>query len=812
MTGDVRAAPPLVATYRLQLHAGFDFGAAASIVPYLAELGVSHLYLSPILQAVPGSMHGYDQCDPTRISDELGGDTGFRRLVASTRSHRMGIILDIVPNHMAASDANPWWWELLRSGRDGRTGTYFDVDWNPGDPDLKGRVLLPVLGGPLDGILAAGELKLARRDGYTVVRYYDNAFPIRDASGAVVISAELLESQNYSLASWRDAATRLNYRRFFDINSLVALREEDPAVFAAVHDLPLRMIEEEQVQGLRVDHVDGLRDPGAYLQTLRQQAGGAWLLAEKILEPGEHLPAAWPVDGTTGYDFIHRLQGVFIDPDAEVPMSQVYERFTGEATDYRAVVAQAKKEAAQRLFASDFRRLERIFARVCAGAAPGFTEEARLAALQALAVAFPVYRTYRRPGDPITPADRRHVEAAADAAATMHPRAEGVLIDLLRRVLLGDVAGGDAAELTARFQQLSGPLMAKGVEDTAFYRYNRLVCLNEVGADPGTFGVTTADFHAANLATLEGYPTAMLGSSTHDTKRSEDVRARLSLLAQVPSKWEAAVQRWSRLNARHRSGPLPDRNAEYLLYQTLVGAWPLPEERAVAYMQKAAREAKQHTSWTDPDGEYEEALQDFVRGACRDADFQADVEAFVRPLVDAGRQVALAMTLLKLTSPGVPDLYQGTEAWDLSLVDPDNRRPVDYQIRREMLDRLDQPSPGEIEAGIAKVRLVATALRVRRAAPEAFLHSSRYTPLLATGPAAAHLLAFARGTHLDDRAVVVVVPRLLLGRDLDWEATRLKIGEGGWTDQLAGKAVSGPVIALDELLGGGLPTLLTRDR
>jgi (1->4)-alpha-D-glucan 1-alpha-D-glucosylmutase len=822
MTTVASPLPAPVATYRLQLHAGFTFADAMAVVPYLASLGVSHLYLSPITQAAPGSTHGYDQCDPTRVSEDLGGETGFRRLVTEAREHRLRIVLDIVPNHMATSQANPWWWELLRGGREGPAGAYFDVDWAPGDPELDGRVMVPVLGKPLDEVLAAGELTVDQRGDEQVLRYFDQAFPVRRAEAPAAVPRQILDRQPYLLAFWREAAHRLNYRRFFAINTLVALREEDPAVFAAVHDLPLRMVQQDQVQGLRVDHVDGLRDPGAYLDALRRRATGAWLLVEKILGPGERLPVDWPVDGTTGYDFIHRLQGVFVDPAAEAALTRTYAGFTGEPADYGALVHDCKLRAARELFGSDMARLQRLFAGVCAERGVSATPGARITVLEQVAACFPVYRAYVRPGQPAREADRGYVETALGRARELDPTLDAGLLELLGKVLLLEVRGEPSAELAARFQQLSGPLMAKGVEDTVFYRYNRLVCLNEVGGDPGSFGVSPEAFHAANRETLDQHPAAMLASSTHDTKRSEDVRARLSLLAQVPDRWAAAVARWSVINGRHRRGALPDRNAEYLLYQTLVGAWPLDQARAIAYMEKAAREAGQHTSWVDPDVAYEDALRAFVGAVSREEEFQADLRAFVQPLVEPGRVVSLAMTLVKLTSPGIPDLYQGSELWDLSLVDPDNRRPVDYRTRRELLQQQqgslrpgsDDPASmlTDWDAGLPKLHVIAEGLGVRRSSAAAFAPGSTYTSLRATGAGADRLLAFARGDADDPHRVVIVVPRLTLAVTPDWSATSLELGQGEWANELSGSPVRGPRPMLREVFGEFPVALLERQR
>ena len=801
----------LVATYRLQLHAGFTFADAAAVVQYLADLGISHLYLSPVQRATPGSTHGYDQCDPTRVSDELGGETEFRALASQARAHGMGIVLDIVPNHMATAATNPWWWELLSSGREGRAGRYFDIDWEPGDPELTDRVLLPVLGAPLEEVLARGELALGRRGEQPVLTYFDQAFPLREPVAAGTMSPELLERQHYLPAFWREAGERLNYRRFFDINSLVALREEDPGVFTAVHELPLRLVEEGQVQGLRVDHVDGLRDPRGYLDALRRRAPQAWLLVEKILEPGERLPDTWPVAGTTGYDFTHRLLGVFIEPSAEAQMTRFYAEYTGEAAAYADVVRDCKLAAARASFGSDVARLDRLFAPVCASLGLNPSPDARREALRLVAACFPVYRAYSRPGDEPTGADIASVETAVSAAAG-RPGAERAVLEVLGDILLLRAGGDLGAELAARFQQFSGPLMAKGVEDTAFYRYHRLVCLNEVGGDPGEFGVSVDEFHTANAATLAAHPGAMLASSTHDNKRSEDVRARLALLTHVPERWAAAVRRWSALNRRHWLGERPDRNTEYLLYQTLVGAWPLSEERALEYMEKAVREAKRRTSWIDPDPRYEDAVRRFVIGIMRDQEFQADLGEFVAPLVEPGRVVSLAMALIKLTAPGVPDTYQGTEAWDLSLVDPDNRRPVDYDVRRRLLQQ-EPAGSGDAarrgwDEGMPKVRVVVAALRARRALPEAFDPGSTYTPLRSADEA---LIGFARGSMADPFRVVVVVPRPALDDRSHSPDSRLELVPGDWVNALDGRRAHGPSVSVADLLAGFPVALLVRE-
>ncbi|HEV1996625.1 MAG TPA: malto-oligosyltrehalose synthase, partial [Candidatus Dormibacteraeota bacterium] len=506
------------------------------------------------------------------------------------------------------------------------------------------------------------------------------------------------------------------------------------------------------VQGLRVDHVDGLRDPRGYLQTLRGRAAHSWLLVEKILEPGERLPADWPVDGTTGYEFIDRLQGLFVERGSEEILTSFYAEFTAEPVDYAEVVQSAKLEAARDLFQPDVLRLERLLEAVCQGSGVDVSRDDRVEVIRHVAAGLDAYRTYSTDGSAVTAESRARINAASAAAAKAAPAIPAQLLALVREALLMERDGAAAIEFAIRFQQLSGPLMAKGVEDTAFYRYNRLVCLNEVGGNPARFGVTPEEFHAANLETLQRHPQAMLASSTHDTKRSEDVRARLSLLTQVAEQWTAAVRRWAAMNEPHRRTGVPDRNGEYLLYQTLVGAWPLTEDRVQAFMEKAAREARRYTSWTDPDSKYETGLRAFVGAVMDNRMFQRDLEAFVQPLIEPGRAVSLAQVLLKLTAPGIPDFYQGTELWDLSLVDPDNRRPVDFGLRSELMSQHSSTLQyGGVhedlvragwDDGLPKLQVIARSLTLRRSSAAAFGRQSTYTPLYAEGQASGHLIAY----------------------------------------------------------------------
>jgi (1->4)-alpha-D-glucan 1-alpha-D-glucosylmutase len=875
------------ATYRVQLHTGFGFEAAAAIADYVAALGISHLYSSPYLQAARGSMHGYDVVNPHRLNEELGGAAAHAYYCEALDGHGLGQVLDMVPNHMAITGAdNPWWWDVLENGPASRFAAYFDVDWDPPESRMRHSVLLPILGDHYGRVLEAGELGLERRDGMFTLRYHDHAFPIsprtldtllmvaaeRCGSDELAFTAEalgrlpvstatdgvsvrrrhrdkevlraqltrllterpevaeaidavvaelnanpealhaLLERQNYRLAFWRAAARELGYRRFFDINSLVALRMEDEQVFTDTHALVLRWLGEGVLDGVRIDHPDGLRDPETYCQRLHDAAPQAWIVVEKILEPGERLRASWPVAGITGYDFLNRVGGLFVNPAGEQPLTELYAEFTGESVDYPELVRAKKHQALHELLGSDVNRLTALFVEVCERHRRhrDYTRYELNEALREVIACFPVYRTYMQAEAGHLDDDGvRYVTEAVERAKSYRPELDTALFEFLRDLLLLRVRGDLEGELVMRFQQLTGPTMAKGLEDTVFYGFNRLVSLNEVGGDPGHFGVSPAAFHQAGLEAQQRWPQAMLATSTHDTKRSEDVRVRIHLLSEIPARWAKAVRRWAALNERHRRGGWPDRNTEYLLYQTLVGAWPLESERALTYMEKAIREAKVHTSWTDMNADYEEAVRGFVSDALADPAFSADLAAFVAPLIQPGRVNALAQTLLKLTAPGVPDLYQGTEVWNLSLVDPDNRRPVDYDLRRRLLSALDGATPEEIwarvEEGLPKLWLIRQALALRRQQPELFGPQADYQPLPAKGERAAHVVAFARG-----HGIVTVVPRLVLGLNGNWGHTTLELPDGAWRNELTGDAVDGNVTRMSDLLARLPVALLTR--
>jgi (1->4)-alpha-D-glucan 1-alpha-D-glucosylmutase len=756
-------------TYRLQVHGAFPLRAAADVVDYLADLGVGAAYTSPILRSTEGSTHGYDVRAHDEIDDEAGGREGLDALVAAVHAHGLGLVVDVVPNHVsvaAPEDGNAWWWDVLTHGRESRYARAFDVDWSRHGA----RVLLPVLGAPLAEVLAAGEIV---RDG-DVLRYHDHVWPIAPGTtaGGDEPVADLLPRQHYLPEHWRRAAHDLNYRRFFDVTTLAGLRVEDEPVFRESHALLLSLVADGAVDGLRIDHPDGLAEPTEYLHRLAGATGGAWTVVEKILEPGERLPD-WRVAGTTGYDALAEVGALFVDPDGEAALTRHYADFTGETASYDEVVEASKRLVLTEILGSEVEWLHRLV--------PAEPREA----IVELLVAFDVYRTYLTRGAHASPADRAVVERAVARASQRRP---DLAASLAR--LGAHLADGTHPAFAIRFQQTSGPAMAKGVEDTAFYRYARLVALNEVGGAPGVFGTDVATFHRACAERQRRHPDGMTALSTHDTKRSEDVRARIALLSEVPEEWGAAVRRWSATNARHKTAGMPDANLEYLLYQTFVGAWPLDRDRATAYAEKAAREAKAHTSWVDPDPAYDAAVASWVRAVLCDDAFLRDLEAFVAPLVLHGWTASLAQKLVQLTMPGVPDVYQGTELWDLSLVDPDNRRPVDYDLRRRLLrelDTLDVEAAGERAAeGLPKLLVTSRALRLRRSRPDAFAGS--YEPLDVSGGWADRVVAFARGGE-----VVAVVPRLAVHVD-DWKDTTVALPEGLWRNVFTGDEVSGGAV------------------
>lgn len=779
---------PLRATYRVQLHAGFTFDDARKIVPYLARLGISHLYCSPVLTAVAGSLHGYDIVDHSRVNAELGGEDGFERLTDALRAHDMGLILDIVPNHMAIDEGNRWWWDVLENGPASRYASYFDVDWE------RNFILMPVLSDAYERVLEAGEIRVIRDGGRLLVTHGDHRFPLdpRTVEGLEDIAAlnadqdrldALLCAQHYRLASWRSASTDLNYRRFFDINALIGLRVEDPDVFRDTHALVLGWVADGRVDGLRIDHPDGLRDPAAYLARLRAAAPEAWIVVEKILAPDEPLPAAWPIHGTTGYRFANLATGLMVDPAGEPGLSASWAEVAEARPDWEAIASDARREVLVSVLGSDVNRLTKLFAVVCE-TDERFGDVTRRDlhdALVEVAAALGVYRTYVRPGDAITNRDSSLIDDAVALATHRRPDLDPELLAFLVSILRLEVGGAVAVELAMRFQQLTPAAMAKGVEDTAFYRHHRLAALNEVGGDPGRFGTPVEEFHRAMATAQDAWPLAMLALSTHDTKRSADLRARLALISEDPPEWDVAVGRLTAAAAPHRTGPeLPTAADAYVLFQVVIGAWPIDAERAAAYLAKASREAKLHTSWTAPDATYDEALSLFVRGCLGDPAFVAVVETTVEPLVEPGWRAALAQLALQLTAPGVPDIYQGSELWDLALVDPDNRRAVDYDLRRRLLDEVASMDAAQAwerrEVGMAKLWFIRRALEIRTRRATAFGRAGTYRPLAASGERAEAVVGFARGDE-----VVTVAPRLVrrIGR-LGWGDTTLPLPPGRW--------------------------------
>jgi (1->4)-alpha-D-glucan 1-alpha-D-glucosylmutase len=655
---------------------------------------------------------------------------------------------------------------------------------------------------------------LARHRDKEVVRALLARFCGESPSAAAAIDAELeelnrdidsldlfLERQNFRLSFWKTAGEELMYRRFFDVNTLVGLRMEDEAVFADTHSLIFDWIRRGVLDGIRIDHPDGLRNPAQYFQRLRAAVDG-WIVAEKIVEPGEPLRKSWPIAGTTGYDFLYYAGGIFIDPAGLQQITDFYERFTGESTSYEDMCREKKHMVMREILVSDVNRLVSLFVQVCESHRDhrDYTRTDISRTLREIIACFPVYRTYIVSGTgTIEPIDAHYINEAVERAKQNREELDQELFDFIRDVLLLKFPGAIENEFIMRFQQFTGPAMAKGVEDTTFYCYNRLSSANEVGGDPGNPVVTVPQFHAYCAALQADWPETMLALSTHDTKRSEDVRTRIHLLTEIPDKWREAVERWAAMNSQFKTGEYPDANTEYLIYQTMLGAWPISFDRLSAYMQKATREAKRMTSWINPNEQFDNALRQFLEKITSFDLFLSDLESFVKPLIEPGRISSLAQTLLKMTAPGVPDLYQGTELWDLSLVDPDNRRPVDYNLRNQLLSELPRLNAKEIWArqdeGLPKLWLIHQCLRVRREHPDAFCAAGSYKPLDAQGEKAAHIVAFLRGN-----AVAVVAQRLPLTVNGNWRGTSIKLSRGQWRNVLTNETVSGGSIRISDLL------------
>ncbi|RAJ66093.1 malto-oligosyltrehalose synthase [Streptomyces sp. PsTaAH-130] len=747
------------ATYRLQLQPAFPFSAAAAAVPYLASLGVSHLHLSPVLEAVPGSAHGYDVVDHGRVRAELGGEEGLRALSRTAREHGLGLVLDIVPNHMAMAPAhNHALWEVLREGPESAYASWFDIDWDAGG----GRVLLPVLGAPL-----GAELGHLRVDGDTL-RLRDQVLPLRAGTERLPLP-ELLDAQWYRPVWWRLARTELNYRRFFSISELIGLRVEDPGVFDATHAKILQLLDEGVADGLRVDHPDGLADPDAYLARLHEASGGRWTVIEKILADDERLPPSWPVAGTTGYDALRRVDGLFTDPDGAVELLTEYRRFAAPQADrggvWDATVRRAAYKVLTHELATETERLTRVAARLCAHS-PDLALRDRApwalrTALEELLVRMRVYRPYAS-GDAAAVITE---EAAGEARLAFVVPEEAAVVDLVRQLLVeppGDPAAPDHAdrlELRTRFAQTASALRAKSVEDTAYYRYVPLLAATEVGGDPGRPGISPREFHTYCARVQEERPLTGTAVTTHDTKRSADVRAALAVLTECPGRWAELVAGVT----RPEEGT-PDGQLAWAAWQTVFGLGPAEEERVRENLLKHVREAGMYTSWTERETPYEEAVTAFVAaGPCGPPGER--VTAFRKALEPYIRANVLGTALVHLTMPGVPDVYQGAEGEFRALVDPDNRRPA----------ALPPETPGE------KAELTRAALRLRARRPDAFGAAASYDPLPAEGPAADHCTAFARSGE-----VITAVTRLSLrlAESGGWRDTTLPLPPGRWADAL----------------------------
>ncbi|WP_211876621.1 malto-oligosyltrehalose synthase [Pseudarthrobacter albicanus] len=762
-----------VSTYRLQIRPGFTLADAADIVPYLKSLGVDWVYLSPVLTAERGSDHGYDVTDPAAVDPDRGGAEGFAAVSRAAREAGLGVLVDIVPNHVgvATPAQNPWWWSLLKEGRQSRYARTFDVDWDFGG----GRIRIPVLGEDSD--LDALQI----RDGE--LRYYDHRFPLADGSYTAGDSTadtprEVHDRQHYELIGWRRADNELNYRRFFAVNTLAGIRVEFPEVFDEAHAEVLRWFREGLVDGLRIDHPDGLADPEGYLRRLREATGGAYLLIEKILEPGEVLPAGFDCEGTTGYDALADVDRVFVDAAGQAPLDALdAELRGGRPADYEEMIRGTKRRITDGILHSEMLRLARL---VPAGT--GLGGEPAADALAEIIAAFPVYRSYLPEGEEV-------LKEACELAVRRRPEL-GPAVGLLLPLLLNAGPGAEA-ELGRRFQQTSGMVMAKGVEDTAFFRYTRLGTLTEVGADPTEFALTPEGFHARMARRAAALPLSMTTLSTHDTKRSEDTRARISVLAELAPEWKASLGRLRRL------APLPDGPLANLLWQAVAGVWPADRERLQSYARKAAREAGNSTNWMDPDPAFEQALAAAVDAAFDNAGVRAELEALAGLLEPYGASNALAAKLVQLTMPGVPDVYQGTEFWDRSLTDPDNRRPVDFGARREALAALDAGArPASFLDETAKLLVTSRALRLRRDRPELF---TGYSPVHATGAAAGHLLAFNRGGN--SAGALTLATRLPRGLEQKggWQGTAVVLG-AAMTDELTGRSFGPGEVEVGQIL------------
>jgi len=763
----------VTSTYRLQLHSGLTFADAAETVPYLADLGVTHLYLSPVLAATRGSQHGYDVVDHSRVSSELGGESGLESLAGTAREHGLGLVVDVVPNHMALTapeNANAPLWKVLREGRGADTASWFDVDWDA----LDGRIGLPLLGSTLADTLMKGDLVLGEYDGQPIVRYHDHLFPVAEGTlhkGDDV--ATVLSRQHYLLAGWREKAAVLNYRRFFDIDGLIGVRVEDPDVFEATHRTLLDLNHRGVVEGFRIDHPDGLADPEGYLQDLRRASRiGTAIWVEKILEGDERLPSSWSCEGTTGYDALRAITAALVDPTTAPRLTEAWEA-TGAETDLHSTMDLAKREVVERLLGPEHARLARR-----AGEALPEVEAARLEdAVTELLVACEVYRAYARPARPGDSTAQRVLDAACARATRARPDLADEIGRLTRIAVHPAAASQDETDFAVRLQQTWGPVMAKAIEDTTFYRWGRMVALNEVGGDPGLLDDARPEvLHAWAEHQQAHWPLGMTALTTHDTKRSEDVRARLIALAGDAESWAVCSEAFAEAAVAHDV----DLPTAHLLWQTLAGVGPVAPERLERYLTKALREAKQHTAWVDGDPDYEKRVMGLAAEATAPGPLKAVVDTAIDHNGEAVRAAVLAQKLLQLTVPGSPDTYQGCELVTLALVDPDNRGPVDYDARRKALGELDEP---DAEArGLDEEKLLVTirALALRKELGHCFGDAGDYRPVESSSR---HAVGFTRGDE-----VAVLVTRALQRLDAagGWGDHHVVLPDGLWRDELTG--------------------------
>jgi (1->4)-alpha-D-glucan 1-alpha-D-glucosylmutase len=827
-------------------------------------LGISHVYLSPCLQAVPGSQHGYDVTDPTRISDDLGGEAAWTGFVKAARARGLRILLDIVPNHMSTSQHNPWWDDVLTHGPFSQFAEFFDIRNRRTKPFI---VHVCSLARPYGAALEAGELTLHIENGIPRVTHYEHSWPLAPASWGKLLSMapapargpthadcgfremerllriadpsdadrtnyqrhvrqaqrilaqadksgeleravqrvqgdkelfdSVMQSQVYMLHGWKLSGELTNYRRFFDIDSLIGIRAELPAVVAATHARVEEMILKGEIDGVRVDHPDGLRDPLAYFKRVREFLPDGRIYIEKILENDERLNEQWPIDGTVGYDFLAKVNRLWMDDQRIDVLTATYSDFTGHSVNFGKLVREKKRAIVESTFSDAHRQLAAAALLIARDdwrwrdLSPRQLREA----LARLITAMPIYRTYRTALS-IQDEDKRILSEALQSARIASPELDGAAFDFLGALFTKSPLNETEADFVAKWQQLTPAVMAKGVEDTTFYCFDRLVSGNEVGSQASLVGISADKFHEFCHHLSDRWPNTMLATSTHDNKRSEDVRARISILSEIPDRWSEALHLWSQLNAAAWQNRLPDRHAEYLLYQTLIGAWPIDRERCWQYMLKACREAKINTSWHEPNNGYEEKIRGFVGGVFETPEFIESLERFIQPLILPGRINSLAQTLIKMVAPGVPDFYQGTELWDLSLVDPDNRRPVDFGLRTKLLERARRLTTAEVltewDSGLPKLWMTDRILSVRRQRTDDFSAQSRYQPLVAQGSHLGRLFAFRRGENL-----IAVVPRFTQTLAGDWSDTRLPLPGGFWRNCFTEEAVQRDVSPAD---------------